>query len=72
MCEEIRFAMLISTVTPTFSCSKMCSNTKADAAILDVVVRKNKAFNSCFIKQVLLFIINFYYIYIYFPHAVSV
>lgn len=40
MCEEIRFAMLISRVTSTFSCSKMCSNTKADAAILDIFVRK--------------------------------
>lgn len=79
MCEKKRIALFISTVTPTLSSSKMCRNTKADAAVVDIVVRKEcKGFNSCFIEKVLNFVKEIYFInlylylwYVYFSHAVS-
>lgn len=73
MCEKIRNALFINTVTSTLLSGKMCCNTKAAAAVVDIVLRKKcKAFNGCFIKQFLPFIkdmhfIHLYYIYIIFP-----
>lgn len=65
MWEKIRNALFISTVAPTLPSGKMGRNTKADAAVEDIVVRKKcKAFNSYFVIKVMHFINLYFYLYL--------